>query len=88
MTDVADLTERILAELRTQPPGTPIAAGSLAERLHCAVADVVAAGEQLQHREQGDEELVTVVRRIGGGGDEEVYLSRVPLTLNDEPETR
>jgi hypothetical protein len=86
--DVSGLTERMLAELRIQPPGTPVPAGSLAERLDCALEDVLAAGEELQQREQGDEDLVAVVRRISDGGDEEFYLSRVPLTLNDEPETR
>jgi hypothetical protein len=88
MHDVDDLAERLLADLRTLPPGTPVAVASVAERMQCAPADVLAAGRSLQHRDQGDQELVTVVRRTDGDGADEFYVSRVPLTLNDEPETR
>ncbi|KAA0094760.1 hypothetical protein CIW49_24780 [Mycolicibacterium sp. P1-18] len=87
MHDVGDLAERLLADLRTVPPGTPVAVTALARRMQCATADVLAAGESLRHREQGDHDLVTVVRRTEGD-DDEFYVSRVPLTLNDEPETR
>ena len=88
MHDVGDIAERLLADLRTVPPGTPVAVTSLAERMQCAPADVLAAGKSLQHRDQGDHELVTVVRRTDEGESAEFYVSRVPLTLNDEPETR
>lgn len=55
------LTERILVELRTQPPGVPIAAQTLAERLQSSLKEVLAAGDEMRQREQGDEELVSVV---------------------------
>jgi hypothetical protein len=81
------VAERIMAELEIVPPGVPIAVSSLAERLQCSVDEVLAAGEELQQREAGDEALITLVKKMGDGG-EEFYLSQLPLTLNDEPETR
>lgn len=81
------LADRVLAELQTQPPGVPVAVGEIADRLQCSAAEVEAEGHALERREPGDHELVTVVKRISRGGDAEVYLSRVPLALNDEPET-
>ena len=81
------MAERIVAELRTQPPGVPIAVRSLAERLECSPVVVKAAGEALQQREPGDEHLITMVKRISADGEEDFYLSLVPLALNDEPET-
>lgn len=77
-----------MAELRTQPPGVPIAVKSLAERLGCSADEVLAASEGLQQREPGDEQLITVVKKLSGDGEEDFYLSLVPLALNDEPETR
>jgi hypothetical protein len=88
MHDVDDLAEQLLADLLALPPGTPVAVTSLAERMQCAPADVLAAGQSLQHRNQGDHQLVTVVRRTDEEGADDFYVSRVPLTLNDEPETR
>jgi len=82
------MAERIIAELRTQPPGVPVAVTSLAKRLNCSPDEVLAAGEELQQREPGDEHLITVVKRVSADGEEDVFLSRVPLALNDEPETR
>ena len=77
-----------MAELRTQPPGVPVAVTSLAERLQCSPDEVLAAGEELQQRDPGDDHLVTMVKRISGDGAEDFYLSLVPLALNDEPDTR
>jgi hypothetical protein len=82
------MAERIMAELRTQPPGVPVAVTSLAERLQCSPDEVLAAGEGLQQRDPGDDHLVTMVKRISGDGAEDFYLSLVPLALNDEPDTR
>lgn len=82
------MEERILAELLAQPPGIPIGVKSLAEHLQCTADEVLAAGEGLQQRDSGDEHLVTVVKRISDDGEEDYYLSLVPLALNDEPDTR
>lgn len=82
------MEERIVAELRAQPPGVPIGVKALVERLQCSPDEVLAAGERLQQRDPGDEHLVTIVKRISGDGEEDFYLSLVPLALNDEPEIR
>jgi hypothetical protein len=82
------MAEHIMAELHAQPPGVPIAVKSLAERLQFPPDEVLAAGEALQQREPRDEHLITTVKRISGDGEEDFYLSLVPLALNDEPETR
>ncbi|BDX31485.1 hypothetical protein TUM20985_20320 [Mycobacterium antarcticum] len=86
--NMTSLDERLMAELRTLPPGGPVPARELADRLQCTVEEVLAAGNRLEQREQGDEDLVSVSQKTSGEGDDEYYLSRVPLTLNDEPETR
>jgi hypothetical protein len=82
------LKDRISSELKSHPPGVPIAVGLLAERLKCSTEEVLAIGAQLQHRVPGDDQLVTMVTKADANGAHEVYLSRQPLALNDEPETR
>lgn len=77
-----------MAVLQTQPPGAPITVKALSQRLECSADDVLAASEGLQQRRPGDEQLITIVKMINSDGEEDLYLSRVPLTLNDEPETR
>lgn len=86
--NMTTLDERLMAELRTLPPGGPVPARDLADRLQCTVEEVLAAGDRLEAREQGDEDLVSVSHQTSGEGDGGYYLSRAPLTLNDEPETR
>jgi hypothetical protein len=79
------LAERIQSELRSHPPGTPLAVEALAGRLQCTLDEVLAVGEELQQREPGDEELISVVKKIDDDGAAEFYLTQLPLTLNDEP---
>ncbi|MCV7423876.1 hypothetical protein H7K45_25305 [Mycobacterium yunnanensis] len=85
--DVEDLARRIAAELTTMQPGTPVSVTSLSAQMRCSTDDVLAAGALLEHRNQGDDQLFTVVRRSEGGA-EESFVSRVPVALNDEPDTR
>jgi len=82
------LEARIRSELRRHPPGVPVGVEALATRLQCSSDEVLAVGEEMQQREPGDEELISVVKKIGDDGAEEFFLAQVPLTLNDEPETR
>jgi len=85
--DVADLARQIAAELMTLAPGTPVSVGSLAARVRCSTDDVLAAATSLQRRNQGDDQLFTIVRRSEEGA-EQLFVSRVSVTLNDEPETQ
>ena len=81
------LSKRIVSELQGLPPGIPVTIDSLAERLHCSPAEVLEVGEELQNRAPGDEGLITVIKKISAD-DGGVYIAYLPLTLNDEPETR
>jgi hypothetical protein len=66
----------------------PLAVEALAQRLQCTPEEILAASEALQRRQAGDEELITVVKKTSGDGAEQLYVSQLPLTLNDEPESR
>jgi hypothetical protein len=83
---VAEVRDQVVAYLLAQSPGTPVPATVIAEHLDRPVAEVVAAGRDLERRQAGDQNLFTVVERTLDPGAGEFFLTHVPLALNDEPE--
>jgi hypothetical protein len=84
------LADRLIAALKTYPPGSPIAVPILARRLCCSEGEILSAAVALEMRESGDKMLITVTtkRPVGPEDTEERYVSLTPLMLNDEAEQR
>ncbi|MDP9166699.1 MAG: hypothetical protein M3O32_11680 [Actinomycetota bacterium] len=83
---MGEVRDEVEVYLLAQSPGAPVPAAVIAEHLDRSVADVVAAGRDLERRQAGDENLFTVVERTVDRGAGEFFLTHVPLALNDEPD--
>jgi hypothetical protein len=77
-----DLSERLLAVLRSRPSGEPVAVSTLARELDRPESEIISAAEALEHRQHGDRDLISLVEQDG----EKRYLARTPVPLNEEPE--
>ena len=86
--DVVTLSDRLVAHLRSQPPGQPVAVDRLASELHTTVEEVLSAATDLEQRQHGDKYLVTVVEKTESGDATQYYVACTPIALNDEPEAR
>jgi hypothetical protein len=84
------LADRLIAALEAYPPGSPIAAPALAQKLQCSEGEILVVAEDLEKRQPGDKLLVTVTtkRPLGPEETEKRYVSLTRLPLNDEPEER
>lgn len=83
---MGEVRDQVQAYLLNLSPGAPVPATVIAEHLDRPVADVVAAGRDLERRQAGDQNLFTVVERTVAQGAGEFFLTHVPLALNDEPD--
>ncbi|MCW2515439.1 MAG: hypothetical protein JWR11_4481 [Mycobacterium sp.] len=79
-----DVVDRVLAALRTRPDGEPVAVKTLVRELGLTTSEVLDAAAVLERREHGSRDLVSLVKRTGVDG-EELFLSRIPEPLNEEP---
>jgi hypothetical protein len=80
-----DVIDRLLAALRTRPDGEPVAVETLVRELGSTTNEVLDAAAVLERREHGSRDLVSLVKRTGVDGREELFLSRIPEPLNEEP---
>ncbi|MEW5810468.1 MAG: hypothetical protein AB1925_13535 [Actinomycetota bacterium] len=83
-----NLSDRLVAHLRSQPPGQPLAVDSLASELHTSADEVLEAATALEERRSGDRYLVTVVEKTDPCDAKKIYVACTPIALNDEPEAR
>ena len=86
--ECVNLSDRLVAHLRSVPPGQPVAVDSLASELHTSVGEIISAATALEQRRPGDKHLVTVVEKTDSGDATQFYVTCTPIALNDEPDVR
>jgi hypothetical protein len=80
-----ELTDKILACLRGHPDGEPVPLEELARELGCDEDEIVSAATALESRKVGDRDVVSIISRERVSGGKDVFVSRVPTPLNEEP---